>query len=97
MSLRHGSGLNWRNMETQSVRDDATGVMSIMGKEGDTKHYWNVKKWDDVQSAKEVFDLYRKKGYLAFSMNKKGDQGEQMVEFDPSAGSILFVPPMQGG
>lgn len=76
---------------------DATGVMSIMGKEGDTKYYWNARDADEARIAKEVFDAHHKKGYRAFHMNKKGDQGEQMDEFDPSAGSILFIPQMQGG
>lgn len=68
-----------------------------MGKEGDTKYHWNAKNAEQVQAAKEVFDSHRGKGFLAFSMNTKGDQGEQMTEFDPKAESVLFIPQMQGG
>lgn len=68
-----------------------------MGKEGDTKFHWNKNDPKSVEAAKEVFDQHRAKSYLAFSMNAKGDQGEQMKDFDPEAGSVLFIPQMQGG
>lgn len=68
-----------------------------MGKEGDTKFYWNAGNPDQTQVAKEVFDSHRSKNFLAFKMNAKGDQGEQMTEFDPTAESVLFIPQMQGG
>lgn len=72
--------------------------MSIMGKEGDTKFYWNSKDPAQIEAAKEVFATHKGKGYMAFHMVAKGDQkGEQMHEFDPEAGSILFVPQMRGG
>lgn len=77
--------------------NDATGHMSVMGKDGDTKFYWNAKDPEQVAAAKEIFDAHRGKGYCAFHMSSKGDQGEQMGEFDPDAGSILFIPQMQGG
>jgi hypothetical protein len=71
--------------------------MSVMGSDGDTKYYWNAQNPDQVAIAREVFQTHRGRGYLAFSMNAKGDQGEQMREFDQSANSILFIPAMQGG
>lgn len=75
-----------------------TGVMSIMGKEGDTKHYWNVDNSSEVDAAREVFNAHRSRGYAAFRMTPGGEQsGEQLREFDPTAGSILFIPQMQGG
>jgi len=76
---------------------DATGTMSIMCKHGDSKFHWNKKDPQSVAAAKEVFDAHQGKGYLAFSMNAKGDQGEQMRQFDPEAESVLFMPQMQGG
>lgn len=83
-----------------SSRSEHTGVMSIMGREGDTKHYWNARNQAEVDVAREVFTEHRSRGYLAFAMNRnRGNetQGEQMHEFDPAAGSILFIPQMQGG
>lgn len=78
-------------------KEGYTGEISVMGPSGDSKVFWNEKKWDEVEAAKGVFDLYKGKGFAAFRMNDKGDQGETMNEFDPSAGSILFIPALAGG
>ncbi len=74
----------------------ATGEMIVMNAEGDTKHYWNIHNWSEVEAAKETFDVYKRKGFTAFSMIR-GKQSKQLQEFDPAAGSILFVPLMAGG
>lgn len=94
-------------MQTQTVSAEtpaqtgdpatATGRMAVMGRNGDTKFFWNAREWNEVEAAKAVFDLYKSKGFAAFKMDDKGDQGEQMNEFDPSAGSILFLVPLVGG
>lgn len=74
----------------------ATGEISVMGPSGDEKHYWDVKSWDQVSAAKAKYDEYRAKGFAAFRMSGDG-KGEQMDEFDPSAGSVLLIPPLSGG
>lgn len=84
-------------MGIEKRKEGATGEMSIMGKSGDTKQYWNVKSWDEVEAAKMTFDLYIEKGFKAFSMDSLGEKGEPITSFDPSAGSIIFIVPMQGG
>jgi hypothetical protein len=89
-------------MNTDKRRAGADGEIAIMGAAGDTKLYWNKKSWDEVEAAKATFDMYRKKGYTAYAMNAKGDMGEPMDSFDPSAGgvafqSVLLVPQMTGG
>lgn len=96
--------LKEKQMETQSTKikktkpATATGEMSVMGREGDTKFYWDVHNWTEVEAAKATFDLYKGKGFAAFHMTPKGKQdGEQMKDFDPAAGRILFIPQMQGG
>lgn len=76
---------------------DATGEMSVMGREGDTKHYWNAKNWDETRLAKEVYDKYVESKFKPYRMKTNGDPGEPMDSFDPSTGSILFVPAMAGG
>ncbi len=89
-------------MSTDKRREGKDGAIEIMGAPGDTKHYWNKKNWKDVQAAKEVFDLYVKRGYKAYLLRKDGEPGEPMDDFDPSAGgavftSVLLVPQMAGG
>lgn len=84
------------NDELDDMPADGRGEMSVMGKEGDTKFTWNAKDPKEVEAAKATWDLYKGKGFAAFRM-KRSSKGDQMHEFDPKAGRILFVPPMQGG
>ena len=40
----------------------------------------------------------KKKGYRGFRVTgKNGEKGEQMDEFDPAAGRMIMIPPLQGG
>lgn len=82
--------------ELDDMPADGRGEMSVMGKEGDTKFTWNVKDETEMAAAKATWDLYKGKGFAAFRM-KRSNKGVQMHEFDPKAGRILFVPPLQGG
>ena len=75
----------------------ATGEINILSKEGDTKHYWNASDPSEVASVKAVFDAFRSRGYTAARMGRAGTAGEVITEFDPSAGSILFIPRVAGG
>lgn len=72
--------------------------MSIMGSRGDMKVLWDPANADEVAAAKAQFDeLVQKKRFLAFRVKRKGEQGEQIREFDPEAGAVILVPAMQGG
>lgn len=84
------------NDELDDVPADGRSEMSVMGKEGDTKFTWNPKDETEVEAAKATWDLYKSKGFAAFRM-KRSNKGDQMHDFDPKAGRILFIPPMQGG
>jgi hypothetical protein len=70
--------------------------MSILGKNGDTKVFWDPANADSVSAASITFHSYIGRGYTAARMSN-GGTGEALGEFDPNAGSILFVPPLQGG
>lgn len=72
-------------------------VMSVMGLEGDTKTIWDKDKPDEVDAAKIQFDALKKKGYLAFKVDDKGEKGELMREFDPNAQKVIMSPPVIGG
>jgi hypothetical protein len=86
-------------MELQTATEgQQKNYMAVMGKEGDTKHMWDPRVPFEVENARRTFDDFRKKGYAAF--HAKGDKGErdvQMLEFDPNAGRIIFIPPQVGG
>lgn len=73
------------------------GEISVLTKEGDTKHFWDPQNKDEVKAAAAIFKSYKDQGFIAAKMNRKGEKGEVIKEFDPSASSILFIPQMTGG
>ena len=88
-------------MDTTETKEDLTnkGVLQIMDPaHGDIKQIWDPTKPDEVAAARETFNNLRKKNYLAFRVvGKDGDKGEQIREFDPSAGAYIMAPQLVGG
>lgn len=72
-------------------------VLNIIDRTGDTRLQWNKNRADEVKAAKERFDSYKAKGYLAYKVNKAGDQGEVLQAFDPSAERVIMTPQSIGG
>lgn len=75
-------------------------ALAVMNRTGDTKTIWDPNNADEVASAREQFDrLVATKKFSAFRVSNEdpNKQGQRMTEFDPSAGRIIFVPPVQGG
>lgn len=73
------------------------GELAVMNSTGDTKVIWDPHNADEVAAAKAQFDALRKKGFIAYTVNKKGDKGEIIREFDPNAEKIILSPPLAGG
>lgn len=74
------------------------GRMATMTEEGDVKVEWEPGKHQEEEAARSTFDnMTQNKGYAAFRTDARGQRGQQIREFDPSAERILLVPPMQGG
>ena len=71
--------------------------MAVMDSTGDTKLIWEEENRDEVEAAREMFDSLKKKGYLAYAVNKKGDKGDVLDRFDPSAERIIMSPQLKGG
>lgn len=72
--------------------------LRIMDKDaGDLKVIWNKDNQDEVEAAKNQFNSLIKKGFTAYSVDKKGDAGKKVTEFDPDAEKIIMVPKMVGG
>jgi hypothetical protein len=74
-----------------------TGVLEIMGPEGDTKLEWSRGNEVEVEAARASFNLHKKKGYIAYKMGPGGGKGEVITTFDPEAERIIMAPPVQGG
>lgn len=69
----------------------------ILDHTGDTKIIWDPDKQEEVEQARETFNKLRKKGYAAYSVNKRGDKGEVVREFDSDAEKLILAPAMVGG
>ena len=64
---------------------------------GDLKVIWNKDEPEEIAAAKEQFKRLVKKGYLAYTVDKKGEAGKQITEFDEKAEKIILSPAVQGG
>ena len=71
--------------------------LTVLDFNGESKHQWNPDNPDEVAAIRTLYNELKKKGFLAFSVNRKGDRGEQIREFDPEAGHIILAPPQKGG
>lgn len=74
------------------------GQFRIMDKDaGDLKVIWDKDNADEVEAAEEQFDSLVKKGFTAFSVDKKGEPGIKVTKFNPAAEKIIMVPKIVGG
>ena len=71
--------------------------MAVMGGAGDTKIIWDPANDDEVKTAKRTFDDLLKKGFTAFKVEKGGDKGDKITDFDKDAEKLILVPRMAGG
>jgi hypothetical protein len=71
--------------------------LCIQDRTGDMKIHWDSAKAEEVATAKQSFDTWKKKGYAAYKMTARGDKGELIQTFDPEAEKIILAPPMVGG
>lgn len=74
-----------------------THELITLDESGDSKIIWDADRPVEVAEAKKTFDALRAKGYLAYRVNKKGDQGEVMRTFDPDAEKVILAPQTVGG
>ena len=75
-----------------------TGVLHVMDHTGDTRLMWDKGNDDEVSTAREMFRKLKAKGFLAYTVRgKKGEKGEVLREFDPSAERIIMSPQLVGG
>jgi hypothetical protein len=75
------------------------GLMSTLDRDaGDHRVMWDQGNEEEVEAARRTFRDLTRKGYLAYrATGKRGEQGEQIREFDPAAERIILVKPNQGG
>jgi len=71
--------------------------MAILDETGDTKLVWDCDNEDEVANAERTFKDLKKKGYVAFKVDKKGEAGSVIEKFDPNAEKLILAPQMAGG
>ncbi len=84
-------------MPDVSVDGVVRNEMALLDGTGDTKVIWDPKNADEVEAAEAQFNALKKKGFIAYTVNKKGDKGEIIRKFDPDAEKIILSPPLAGG
>lgn len=83
-------------MESTPILDESQ-VLCVLDDTGDSRFQWNKDDPEQVSKAELKFKEMKAKGYLAYSVNKKGDKGEVLQAFDPKAERIIMHSPMVGG
>ena len=73
------------------------GQIKVMGSTGDTKISWNPDNADEVEQARNTYQSYLNKGYVAFRIIQTDGKGKKMLTFDPLAEKVLLIPPLAGG
>lgn len=75
------------------------GLSHSLDKTGDTRALWDSRNEEEVSAAKKQWDeLVTKSKYFAYrAKGKKGEQGEKMTEWDPTAERIIYVKQNVGG
>ena len=77
---------------------DGKHELAVMDPTGDTKTIWDPNNEDEVEEARGTFDRLKAKGFAAFKVEgPKGEQGEIIREFDPTAGRMIMIPALAGG
>lgn len=73
-------------------------IMNVLNNTGDSKFMWDRHNADEVAGARAQFNELKKKGFIAFKVDKEGKKTpEQITEFDPNLERIIMSPPMVGG
>jgi len=73
-------------------------VMAKLDESGDTKTIWDRNNPIEVEAARASFKRFKDEGYTAYSVKgERGERGEVITSFDPTAERIIFAPRMKGG
>lgn len=74
------------------------GVISVLDRTaGDVSVTWDQNSPDEIEQAQATFDSLRKKGHMAYTVDKHGKKGTMITKFDPKAEKIIMAPPLKGG
>ena len=67
-------------------------LMKILTEKGDERLVWDMDSGSEAKQAKNKFYELIKKGYKAYSVDRKGEKNRRITEFDVEAEEILMIP-----
>lgn len=76
---------------------EGKGMLAILDETGDTKVVWDPNKDEEVAAARTTFDSLKAKGYSAYKVDRNGEKGEVMRNFDATAAKVILAPRTVGG
>lgn len=85
-----------KNMEAV-LEVENHSMLAIMDETGDSRIQWDKSDPSQVAKARARFDELKKKGYMAYSVSKKGGMDEIINNFDENAERIIMHSQMIGG
>ena len=70
------------------------GSLSCLDKKaGDIRIQWDRAKVSEVEMAKKFFEQKVGEGFIGYRMNKQGDKGDQIRDFDVEAERVIMTRP----
>lgn len=81
----------------ETAQEERSVMQMMTERDGDLKVEWSPSNEAEVAEARASFDRMKGKGYTAYKVGARGERGEVIREFDPSAQKILLAMQMQGG
>jgi len=85
-------------LRNQTQQREGDAELAVMFYGGDYKLVFDPRDPAQVAEAKRSFERLKEKGFLCFKMAEDSDErGEQIKEFDGSAGRYIMAPPVRGG
>jgi len=84
---------------TDTVQRTEEHVLHITDSTGDTRVMWDPRNTDEVAAARAAFDSAKGRGMMGFAVDPHSGErtGEQIREFDETAGKIIMVRQLAGG
>ncbi len=71
--------------------------MRVLNHTGDLRYMWDKDKKAEVEATEKIFKEMKSKGYLAYTVDKDGEKGRVIRDFDPKLERIIMTPQMIGG
>jgi hypothetical protein len=73
------------------------GWLKVLNGDEEESYSWTAGSPEEIRAAREKFNLYMKRGFIACKIVNQGKTGVQIAEFDPGAEEIFMLGLTEGG